>query len=328
MTRNNRFTGLTLCALVGVFILAESARSVCHAATFWTGPNTNWTKSGTTPSDVILPGKVVLTRGTMKVLYNTAAGETSAGVGSPKGTLWAFGSFSNHTAFQSLDSMRNGNLAARILNQDMVMWIITPPTVTITAPTNGATFAAPANVELAATATTATNDDIFVSVKFTTWGTHGVGTVSYTRSTSGGVVSDGATVTNVAFFDHRTNRLGSVTTPPFRFTASNLSTGAYALTAVATAAGLSRTSAVVNITVVQPLTLRSPSISGDLFSFSYNADSGKRYVVQRASMIDPGGLFDWVSVATNTASSNRVFFSENLTTNVARFYRVERLPSP
>jgi hypothetical protein len=220
--------------------------------------------------------------------------------------------------------MRNGNLAARILNKDMVMWI--------------------------------TNDDIMISVKFTTWGIHGAGTVSYTRSTPGSVVAptvaitaptngatftapanvalaatatvSGGTVTNVAFFNNGTTLLGSVKTAPFTLTASNLTAGAYALTAVATAAGVSGTSAVVNITIVGPPRLTSPTFNGDTFSFRYSADPGQRYVVQRATMIDPANVFDWVSVTTNLADSAVVLFSETLTTNVARFYRVGRLPNP
>src|SRR5262249_14941586 len=139
---------------------------------------------------------------------------------------------------------------------------VVAPTVAITAPTNGAAFAAPANVDLAATATFS------------------------------------GTITNVAFFNNGTSLLGSVKTAPFNLTASNLTAGAYALTAVATAGGVSGTSAVVNITVTAPVTLTSPSVNGGLFSFRYNADPGQRYVVQRATMISGGGLFDWVSLAT------------------------------
>jgi hypothetical protein len=88
-----------------------------------------------------------------------------------------------------------------------------PPTVAITSPTNGASFTAPANVPITATASD----------------------------------SDGS-VTNVSFFDGshvpwRTNNT------PYTVTAS-LATGSHALTAVATDnLGLSTTSAVVNVTV-------------------------------------------------------------------------------
>jgi hypothetical protein len=89
----------------------------------------------------------------------------------------------------------------------------TPPTVTITSPTNGASFTAPANVPITANA----NDP------------------------------DGS-VTNVAFFDGGT-LLGETKTAPYTVTAS-LVTGSHALTAVATDnLGLSSTSSVVNVTV-------------------------------------------------------------------------------
>ncbi len=88
-----------------------------------------------------------------------------------------------------------------------------PPTVAIVSPTNGASFTAPANVPITATA----ND------------------------------SDGS-VTNVAFFDGGTF-LGGTNNTPYTVTAS-LATGSHALTAVATDnLGLSTTSAVVNVTV-------------------------------------------------------------------------------
>ena len=88
-----------------------------------------------------------------------------------------------------------------------------PLTVAITSPTNGASFTAPANVPITATA----ND------------------------------SDGS-VTNVSFFDGVTF-LGRTNNTPYTVTAS-LATGAHALTAVAMDnLGLSTTSTVVNVTV-------------------------------------------------------------------------------
>src|SRR5215471_14617225 len=93
-------------ALIFLAAVIPSAR----ATTFWTGPTITWTKSGATPSDTVLSNKVVLTRGGNQVLYNTAASELFAGIDSPKGTLWAFGDFTNHTTFQTMESMRDGFL--------------------------------------------------------------------------------------------------------------------------------------------------------------------------------------------------------------------------
>jgi hypothetical protein len=87
------------------------------------------------------------------------------------------------------------------------------PTVSIASPTNGAVFIAPANVSIMVNA----------------------------------AVSSG-TVTNVWFFANGIS-LGAVLTSPFDLTASNLTAGAYTLEAVATAAGVTATSTVVNVTV-------------------------------------------------------------------------------
>jgi hypothetical protein len=93
--------------------------------------------------------------------------------------------------------------------------VVSPPTptVTITNPVNGVVFAAPANVNIAADAE----------------------------------VSSG-TVNSVQFFANGAS-LGTVLTYPFSLTASNLTVGAYSLTAVVTAAGISATSSVVSVSV-------------------------------------------------------------------------------
>jgi len=250
-------------------------------------------------------------------------GETSTspdafGSVSPAGTLWAFGTFASHTGFQTMESMKNGDLQLVLLNRPMVMWI--------------------------------TNDDIFVSVTFTTWGRSGSGTVVYNRSTppaataptvtitnpppnavfadpanvkiwATAAVSSG-TVTNVSFFANST-LLGSVQSAPFTFTANGLTAGAYGLKAVATAGGLSGTSSVVNISVVAPanVSLSSPTASSGQFSFSYNATPGLRYVVERSS-----DLANWTPIVTNTPPASPVGFSDSLGT--FNFYRVGRLPNP
>ena len=95
----------------------------------------------------------MLTRNGNNALYNTAAGETSAGPSSPLDTEWAFGALADYAtlSYQSLESMRNGDLAAVILNKPMVMHLI--------------------------------NEDIYLSVEFTDWGQHFAGGFAYTRST-------------------------------------------------------------------------------------------------------------------------------------------------
>lgn len=309
---------------VGFSIVAIATCIPAGAATIWNGPNTGWAKSVATPSDPILPGVVVLTRGANEIMYNTVS-EGGPGVGSPADTEWALGTIANFSTltYKTMDVLRAGaipDFQALILNKQMVMHIksrdiymsimftnwgrsfsgtvgyirstapaASPPTVTLTNPVSGAVFAAPASINLRASA-----------------------------SVSGG------TVTNVEYFAGTTS-LGHATTAPFAVTGSLPNPGSYALKAVATASGLSGTSSVVNITVVSPtpVTLTPPNFDGGQFSFSYSAAPGLSYVVQSSS-----NLVDWVPVVTNVAAGNSVPFSAGLATDPTAFYRVGQLPNP
>jgi hypothetical protein len=312
---------------IGLFVLTVSANMSARAATIWNGPNTGWAKSVATPSDPILPGVVVLTRGANEVMYNTVS-EAGATVGSPANTEWGFGTLANFSTltYKTMDAWRASpgaapNFQAFILNKQMVMHI--------------------------------KSADIYMSIMFTNWGRFGSGTVGYIRSTapgggnpptvtltnpvSGAVFAapasinlkasasvSGGTVTNVEYFAGATS-LGHATTSPFAVTGNLPNPGSYALKAVATASGLSATSSVVNITVVSPtpVTLTPPSFSGGQFSFSYSANPGLSYVVQSSS-----NLVDWVSVVTNVAAGTSVPFSAGLATDPTAFYRVGQLPNP
>ena len=163
------------------------------------------------------------------------------------------------------------------------------PTVSLTNPISGAVFAAPANFKLGASATPGSGP-----------------------------------VTNVQFFANKTTLLGSVTVAPFTAPCSNLTAGAYTLTAVATAAGISATSGPVNVSVVNPapLNLSAAAVGGGVFSFSYSATPGLAYVVQSSS-----NLVNWLPLTTNTAAGSPVPFS-NPATNGAQFYRIGLLPTP
>ncbi|MDB6038555.1 MAG: hypothetical protein JWM99_2396, partial [Verrucomicrobiales bacterium] len=157
---------LAICARFSLLAFAMIVPPTAPAATIWTGPNITWTKSATTPTDTIVEGKVVLTRGGRDVLYNKAAGENSAGTVSPKDTMWAFGSIDNATtlSYKTMESLRNGNLALRIINQPMVVHLVA--------------------------------EDIYFSIKFITWGKGGAGTVSYTRSTPAAAVAPTVSITS------------------------------------------------------------------------------------------------------------------------------------
>ena len=168
-----------------------------------------------------------------------------------------------------------------------------PPTVGITAPTNGAVFAAP-------------------------W----TGTIQATVSDSDGTVS------KVDFLAGAT-LLGSVANPPSSasFTVTNLPAGNYTLTAVATdSGGATNTSAGVGITVVTPvpIILSSPNrLSASAFQFIYSANPGLRYVVLRS-----GTLPTLSPISTNTAGSSAVNFLDNGATGGVNFYRVHLAPNP
>jgi hypothetical protein len=167
--------------------------------------------------------------------------------------------------------------------------VVPPPSVSITNPAGGAVFAAPANVHIGARASVVMGS-----------------------------------VTNVSFFSGST-LLGSATVAPFSLNANNLSANSYALTAVATAAGLSTTSAVVNISVVNPVAISNsaPMVANNQFTFSYAANPGLTYMVQKSS-----NLVNWVSLSTNVASSSPVQVTDAFVPTNSQYYRVGLAPNP
>src|SRR5262249_18393449 len=121
----------------------------------------------------------------------------------------------NTTLLASIRSKENTTVANRPV---LLLNTNTPPTVSITSPVNGAALVRPTNLTINVTATEA----------------------------------DGF-ITNVQFFADGLN-LGNDTNSPFSLTWTNVPTGTFALTARATDdLGVTRTSAVVNITVATNL---------------------------------------------------------------------------
>ncbi len=167
----------------------------------------------------------------------------------------------------------------------------TPPTVSIIAPANGATFAAPFTGTIDATA--ADNDGSIAKVDFFT----------------------GATP------------LGTVASAPYSLPVSNVAAGAHVLTAVATDnRGAATTSAPVTVSVVTPVPIRLTGaqwLSATQFQFDYTANAGLRYVVERSA-----NLTSWAPINTNTAASDSVSFTDNAAEGALNFYRVGRLPNP
>jgi plastocyanin len=165
-----------------------------------------------------------------------------------------------------------------------------PPTVTLTNPPAGATFSAPATIQLEATA--ADSDGTIASVQ----------------------LYEGPTL------------LAKQTNSPYSFVVSNLAAGPYTFLAVATdTGGLSATNAV-SIQVVAPVatTIGAPlQASPGTFQFSYGANPGLTYVVQRALT-----LTNWISINTNTAAGASVLFQDNSAPTNTAYYRVKLLPNP
>jgi len=197
-------------------------------------------------------------------------------------------------------------------------------------------------------------EDIYLSVRFTSWSAFGGGggfsyvrstappatpTVTLTSPTNGSVFAatasfaltanasvSGGTVTNVDYFAGTTS-LGRATASPFNVTGSIMEAGSYQLTAVATAGGLSATSAPAAINVVTPVAVNmsAPVMSGNgEFSLSYSANPGLGYVIERTLTLTNPGPQNWIPLATNVASSNPQTFSTPAINSEA-FYRVGRL---
>ena len=325
MKTNKSVSINTLKRIALAWVLAVAAPA--HASTIWDGPAINFTHSTPTGNlqDQLTAG-VKITRGTSSGgLYNSMT-ESSATVGiSPKGTLWAIGALSNYNtltygpcpleAGHHPPGFVNTNFVVHLTNEDIYLSLkltawggqggigdksfsytrstpsLTPPTptVNITNPVSGAVFAAPANLKLGASAS----------------------------------VSAGA-VTNVEFFANGVSQ-GSVVSAPFTLTSGVLGAGPCALTAVATAAGISATSTVVNVSVVSPVSVNlfGTTFNNGQFSFNYTADVGLTYVVQTST-----NLVDWVSLVTNVAAGSPVSVTGALSFGGVNFYRVGRLPNP
>lgn len=167
-----------------------------------------------------------------------------------------------------------------------------PPTVAITNPANGAVFSALANIKLGASAT-----------------------------------ASGGSVTNVRFLQGAAV-LTNLTAAPYAYTVSNLAAASYTFSAVATdSGGLSATNSITN-SVVTPVAvaLTAPKkIPPASFQFSYSANTGLSYVVQRSTNLLST---NWLPLATNTAASNPVTYTDTTATVSPGFYRVGRLPNP
>jgi hypothetical protein len=122
--------------------------------------------------------------------------------------------------------------------------------------------------------------------------------------------------------------LTNQTTSPFSAATNNLAAGSYTLWAVASDnLGVKNTNAVtINVvTPVQTILSGTAQTFSTNFQFSYSANVGLSYIVQRSTNLAPA---NWITLVTNVAASNPVVFVDNHATNGPGFYRVGRLPNP
>jgi len=164
-----------------------------------------------------------------------------------------------------------------------------PPTIAWASPANGASFVAPANITLTATA----ND------------------------------ADGS-VARVEFFDGA-NKLGEDISSPYNFGWSNVVAGSYTLTARASDnRGASSTSASVTISVTNnpPLAvlLLSPRWVGSDFVFSFAAQLGRSYEVWRNDGLE---RTNWQLLSTLVADKPTLSVTNKNAAGAQRFYRVD-----
>lgn len=167
----------------------------------------------------------------------------------------------------------------------------TPPVITITNPASGTVLAAPANVTIQASAT------------------------------------DNGSVTNVQFLVG-TTVLTNKTAAPFFGVTNNLVAGSYTLAAIASDNLGAKATNTVTLNVVNPvpITIGTPArTSPTNFQFSYAANIGLRYVIERSTNLL---ATNWLTLVTNTAASNPVNFADTNATASPGFYRVGRLPNP
>ena len=167
-----------------------------------------------------------------------------------------------------------------------------PPSVTITNPVSGTVFTAPANVTIQASASD----------------------------------SDG-TVTNVQF-RVGANVVTNKATAPFFGVTNNLAAGSYTLFAIASDNNGATATNQVTISVVDPVSvlLSAPQpVPPGKFRFSYTANTGLSYIVQRSTnLLSP----NWTTLVTNTAGSGSINFTDLDASFNPEFYRVGRLPNP
>ncbi len=167
-----------------------------------------------------------------------------------------------------------------------------PPTCSITNLTSGAGMVAPTNLVLRASA-----------------------------------ADPGGSVVNVQFFVGP-HSAGTTAISPYSVVTNGLPAGAYVLTAVATDnLGARGTSAPVSLSVTGPVRFDTNKlrIAGSTLPLTFSTTPGLRYALEGALAVAPS---NWLALATNTAGSNSMTFSNSTAGWTNRFFRARLVPNP
>jgi hypothetical protein len=289
--------------------VAATMFSAQAAPTLWTGPNTNYTQSAAHPEDVLIPGAVSLSRNFSHWLFNTNTDHFGASTGTPSDTEWAFGALTNFASlsYKTFDLYRNGDLSAvlvavppkpmvvHLINENIYLsltftaWpsgggffaytrstpaLVAPsPVVTVTNPASGATFAAPANIAIAA----------------------------------------GATVTNVAFFGNGSLLGSRQTAPfNITASNVNAGSFALKSVATAGGISTTSSVVNISVVTPVVTSLSAAAAVNNQFSFGYSANQGLRYVVESSSnLFDWTPLFTNVATGNPSFFTNGISESAN-----------------
>ena len=148
---------LVLPCWLWLLIWAPALRFAAPAAQVWTGPLTTFTLlSGADPTlpenqDRITPN-VWITRGLNMGIYNAKTESAYTRFSSPADTEWAYGTLANYASLAYTNwAGCSGNNPRSMVGQDAVVHLI--------------------------------SDDIYLSIRFTSWGAQSSGGFSYLRST-------------------------------------------------------------------------------------------------------------------------------------------------
>lgn len=245
------------------------------------------------------PSSISIAQGDTILWTNSASFHHTSTSGSPPGTpngLWNSGTvnppgtylltFSNFSP-ATYPYYCNFHFSSGMVGQVTVTnATLAPPSISITNPTAGATFRAPANIALMASASQANGS-----------------------------------VTNVQFFSGAA-LLGGVASAPYNFTVNNAAAANYNFTAVAANnQGTMATSAVVNVLVLTNAILTAPTHLADRqFQFTVLGIPGQTYAAEASS-----NLMDWFAISTNVAPADTFNILDRSATNaVLRFYRVRQ----